>query len=345
MSKNKIKIQIEPIGIRFFLDSPKNCLKAIQEAGIEIKSVCHGKGTCGKCRIMFMNGKLKEPTSQELKILSNDEIAHGVRLACQHEFDENTTIYIPSSSLSEEQKLQVSGQEREIKVDTVVKKYFVKLERATLNDVKADYNRIKDALKVIYDVDVQKIDFKVLSEMPQIIRENNWEITASIRNGEIISIEGRDTTQKNFGIAVDLGTTKIAMLLVDLVSGKTVDKKGIMNPQISFGEDVMSRIDFASEGNANLSRIQKVVVDAINGAITELCDKNGLMTNEILEMSLVGNTAMHHLFLGLPVKQLGLSPFPALISDSIDLKAREAGINIASGGYIYLMPVVAGFIG
>lgn len=345
MSKNKIKIEVEPIGIRFFPESPANCLKSIQDAAVEIKSVCRGKGTCGKCRIMFMNGSIKEPTEQELKMLSKEEIAHGVRLACQHEFTEDTTIYIPASSLSEEQKLQVVGQERDIKVDPTVKKYYIKLERATLKDVKADFNRIKDALKNTHNIDINRIDFHVLGEMPQILRENGWEITVSERNGEIILIEGKDRTARNFGIAVDLGTTKIAALLVDLSTGKTIDKKGVMNPQISFGEDVMSRIDFASEGSSKLSQIQQIVLDAINGAVKDLCDSNALKTSEILEMTLVGNTAMHHLFLGLPVRQLGLSPFPALTSDCLDLKAREVGINIASGGYIYLMPVVAGFIG
>ncbi|MCL5771070.1 MAG: ASKHA domain-containing protein [Actinobacteria bacterium] len=345
MPKSKIKIEVEPIGKRFFIDEPANCLKSIQDAGIEIKSVCGGKGTCGKCRIMFMNGSANEPNEQELKILSKEEIEHGVRLACQHEFTEDTTIYIPASSLSEEQKLQVIGQERDIKIEPVVNKYYLKLERATLKDVKADFNRIKDSLKSTHSITVDNIDFRVLREMPKILRENNWEITVSVRNKEIILIEGKDTTDKSYGIAVDLGTTKIAVLLVDLLSGKTIDKKGVMNPQISFGEDVMSRIDFASEDDMKLKQIQQVVIDAINEAIVELCNKNGLKVSEILEMTLVGNTAMHHLFLGLPVRQLGLSPFPALTNDSIDLKAREVGINIATGGYIYLMPVVAGFIG
>ncbi|MCX6346431.1 MAG: ASKHA domain-containing protein [Actinobacteria bacterium] len=345
MPKNKIKILVEPIGLRFFTDRSVNCLKAVQDAGIEIKSICRGKGTCGKCRIIFINGSSINPTEQELKILAKEEISHNIRLACQHEFNEDTTIYIPASSLSEEQKLQVSGQEREIKIDPVIKKYYLKLERATLKDVKADFNRIKDALKNIYGMAVEKIDFQVLGEMPKLLRDNKWEITAAIRNNEIILIEGGDTTARNFGIAIDLGTTKIAALLVDLSTGKTIDKKGVMNPQISFGEDVMSRIDFASENNLKLKQIQQVVIDAINGVVKDLCDLNNIKTTEILEMTLVGNTAMHHLFLGLPVRQLGLSPFPALTSESIDLKSREVGISIASGGYIYLMPVVAGFIG
>jgi uncharacterized 2Fe-2S/4Fe-4S cluster protein (DUF4445 family) len=345
MPKNKIRIEVEPIGMRFLTDSPVNCLEAILNAGIEIKSICRGRGTCGKCRIIFINGNITAPTEQELKILTREEIAHNVRLACQHTFKEDTAVYIPASSLSEEQKLQVSGQERETGVDPVVKKYYLKLERATLKDVVSDFDRIKNALEKTYGITVNKIDFHVLGEMPRILRNNNWEVTVSARGNEIILIEGKDTTSKNFGIAIDLGTTKIAALLVDLSTGKTADKKGVMNPQISFGEDVMSRIDFASGSHLNLSQIQNAVIEAINGVIKDLCDANGLKIAEILEVTLVGNTAMHHLFLGLPVRQLGLSPFPALISKSIDLKSREVGINIAPGGYIYLLPVVAGFIG
>ncbi|MEI7616359.1 MAG: ASKHA domain-containing protein, partial [Actinomycetota bacterium] len=345
MPKNKIKIQVEPIGIRFFTEGSVNCLKAIKDAGIEIKSICRSKGTCGKCRIIFINGVDVNPTEHELKVLSKEEISHNVRLACQHEFNEDTSIYIPASSLSEEQKLQVSGQEREIKIDPIVKKYYLKLERATLKDVKADFNRINDALQKVYGIYAEKIDFGVLGEMPELLRGNKWEITAAIRNNEIILIEGGDTTAINFGIAIDLGTTKIAALLVDLSTGKTIDKKGVMNPQISFGEDLMSRIDFASENILKLREIQQIVIDAINGVIKDLCDLNNLKVTQILEISLVGNTAMHHLFLGLPVRQLGLAPFPALTNESIDLKSREVGVRIAIGGYIYLMPVVAGFIG
>jgi uncharacterized 2Fe-2S/4Fe-4S cluster protein (DUF4445 family) len=192
---------------------------------------------------------------------------------------------------------------------------------------------------------ITTIDFKVLHEMPAVLRENSWKATVSVRNGEIILIEGGDRADRNFGAAIDLGTTKIAVLLVDLLSGKTIDKKGVMNPQISFGEDVMSRINFAMQSAENLQKIQGVVIEQINKTIGELADTNGLSISEILEIVLVGNTAMHHLFLGLPVKQLGLAPFVSLTDKPVDIKARDLGIGIAAGGYIYLPPPIAGFVG
>lgn len=345
MENGKIKISVEPIGKRIFLNEPAGGLKAIIDAGLGIKSVCAGKGTCGKCRIVILNKEKKPASKQEQEILSPDEINNGVRLACQQIFDRDLIIYIPSSSLSEEQKLQVTGEEKIIEVDPVCKKYFVKLKEANLGDLESDFNRIKSFLKKKYNLKVNSIDYRSLIEMPSIIRNNSLEITVTVRNDEIILIEGKDRTKNNFGLAIDLGTTKIAFLLVDLVTGKTIDSKGVMNPQVSYGEDIMSRLNFAIQSQDNANKIQKVVVTKINEAVSELCRKNNLTHKEITEMTIVGNTAMHHLLLGLAVNQLGLSPFVSLTNDSLQIKAREIRIKIAPGGYIFLPPPIAGFVG
>jgi len=345
MKNGKIKIIVEPIGKRIFLNEPAGGLKAIIDAGIGIKSICAGKGTCGKCRIVILNKEKKPASKQEQEILSPDEIDNGVRLACQQIFDRDLIIYIPSSSLSEEQKLQVTGEEKIIEVDPVCKKYFVKLKEANLGDLESDFNRIKSFLKKKYNLKVNSIDYRALIEIPSIIRNNSWEITVTVRNDEIILIEGKDRTKNNFGLAIDLGTTKIAFLFVDLVTGKTIDSKGVMNPQVSYGEDIMSRLNFAMQSQDNANKIQKVVVAKINEVVSELCRKNNLTHKEITEMTIVGNTAMHHLLLGLPVNQLGLSPFVSLTNDSLQIKAREIGIKIAPGGYIFLPPPIAGFVG
>lgn len=349
MSEKKIKVEVEPFGRRFFLEEPTNGLKAIINSSIGIKSVCGGKGTCGKCRIIILDSKDIPPNEQEKKILTSDEIKRGVRLACQQIFDRDLTIYIPSSSLSEEQKLQVEGEELDIEVNPVCNKYFLNLKEATLEDIKSDFNRINEALKKEYKKDARIIDFKILAQMPLIIRENLWKVTATLRENpgenEIIFIEGGDKTKSSYGIAIDLGTTKIAILLVDLLTGRTIDRMGIMNPQISFGEDVMARLSFAMQTESNLKKIQGTVIESINEAIKKLCGRNKLTPEKMVEMTVVGNTAMHHLFLGLPVRQLALSPFLPLTNEAIHLKAREIGIDISPGAYIYMLPPIAGFVG
>jgi len=345
MSDKKIKIDIQPIGKRMLLKEPANGLKSILDAGIEIKSVCAGKGTCGKCRIMVLDKEKKRANKKELEILTPGEISSGVRLACQQIFDRDLTVYIPSSSLSEKQKLQIAGEEELIKPDPICKKYFIKLKRTESGNAQADFNRIKNALKEKYNIIIDSIDQKVLAEMTSIIRKNLWEITITVRDHEIILIEGRDRTASNHGLAIDLGTTKIAIFLVDLVTGETIDSKGIINPQIIYGEDVMSRLNFAIQSKDNAKKIRKIVIDKINEAAGEICRRNNLTDKEITEMTVVGNTAMLHLFLELPVNKLCLSPFVSSIKESMDIKARDIGIKITAGGYIFLLPPIAGFIG
>jgi len=342
---NKIRVQVEPIGKRFFLDGSKNCLDALTDAGIGIKSLCAGNGTCGKCRVVFLEDEKRLVTKQENEILTQDEIEKGVRLACQQVIDKETSLYIPASSLSEEQKLQVLGDEANIEVDQVCKKYHLKLKRADLSDMQSDFSRIQKELLAEHNEKVEKIDLEVLRVMPEVIRKNSWEITVTVREGEIINVEPKDATGRNFGIAVDLGTTKIAVLLVDLLSGDTVDKKGAMNPQIRFGEDVMSRINYAIENKDNAIKLHRIVVEKINETITELCKNNDIEKTSISEVSIVGNTAMHHLLIGLPVRQLGLSPFVSLTDKPLSIKARDMSIDIAEGGYVYLLPPIAGYVG
>jgi uncharacterized 2Fe-2S/4Fe-4S cluster protein (DUF4445 family) len=343
--QGKIKIDVEPIGKRISLEKPTNGLKAIVGAGIGIKTVCGGQGVCGKCRIIIMDKNIKPPNSREEKMLSKSEIDNGVRLSCQQVFDRDMKIYIPASSLSEEQKLQVKGVEKELEVDPPVKKYHLKLKRSTLEKPESDLGQIKRVLESEYNIFIKDIDFEVLKMMPDVIRKNSWDVTVAVRDGEIINIEGGDSTERSYGIAVDLGTTKIAIFLMDLNNGKTMDSKGVMNPQISFGEDVMSRINFAMQDPESLDKIQSVVVEGIREGIKKLCSKNSIKTSEILEMTVVGNTAMHHLLLGFPVRHLGLSPFVTLAEDPLSIKAREIKIDMAPGAYIYIPPPIAGFVG
>jgi uncharacterized 2Fe-2S/4Fe-4S cluster protein (DUF4445 family) len=356
MAIKEFTIEVEPIGKRIVLDSSINGLKAIIDSGIGIKSVCGGKGTCGKCRIVILEngGSSANLSTTEEKILSREEIVHGVRLACQQVFAKDMAIYIPASSLTEEQKLQVTGEETGMRVDPIFSKHFLKIKPPSLNDMQADFSRIKDALKEKLYAEANKtnikqpqisLDYSVLKYMSEVLRSSSWQVTVTLRDNEIVLIEAGDTTGKAYGIAVDLGTTKIAVLLVDLLSGKTIAKQGVMNPQISFGEDVMSRINFAMQGAEDAKKIQSVVVEQINKTVAELAAENSISTDAIIEMTVVGNTAMHHIFLGLPVRQLGLSPFVALSDTPHSIKAREVGINITPGGYVYMLPVIAGFIG
>jgi uncharacterized 2Fe-2S/4Fe-4S cluster protein (DUF4445 family) len=188
-----------------------------------------------------------------------------------------------------------------------------------------------------------RIDLQIQQSLSQTVRDLNWDVRVGLRGEEVIALGAPGT--KWLGLAVDIGTTKIAGYLIDLESGKTIASKGMMNPQISYGEDVISRIVAASKSTENAIKLQSLVVDTLRQLAVDLCGEAGARPEEIVEAVVVGNTAIHHLFLRLPVKQLGLAPYIPAVRSSMDIKAREIGLKIAPGAYVHLLPNIAGYVG
>ncbi len=336
-------VNFNPIGKRVMENRPRLLLDIAREVGVGLKSLCGGKGKCGKCKVMV--NPANQATAIEKKLFTQDEIKEGYRLACRTTVREDTQVYIPPSSITEEQKLQIWGKEIEVKPSSLVRKFFLKLTKATLLNTKSDFQRIREELKRKYNVKVESADSKVLDIVGPTLRDSHWSITAIVRGSEIIGVEPGDRTKERFGIAIDLGTSKIAFYLVDLLTGESISIYGITNPQIAYGEDVLSRIHYAGNTRKNLKKLKSEVLKAINLAIKKICRESKVERGDILEATLVGNTAMHHIFLGLPVKQLGLAPFTMATNEPLEIKAREVGLVISPGGYIYLPPPIAGFIG
>ena len=336
-------VKFSPIGKRVIENRPRLLLDIAREVGVGLKSLCGGKSKCGKCKVMV--NPVNEATAIEKKLFTQDEIDEGYRLACCTTIKEDTQVYVPPSSITEEQKLQIWGKEIEVRLSPPVRKFFLKLTKATLSDVRPDFQRIKEELKRKYNVKVESTDSKVLDIVGPTLRDSHWSITAIVRGSEIIGVEPGNRTKESLGIAIDLGTSKIAFYLVDLLTGKSINIYGITNPQIVYGEDVLSRIHYAGNTRKNLKKLKSEVLKSINLAIKKICRESKVERGDILEATLVGNTAMHHIFLGLPVKQLGLAPFTMATNESLEIKAREVGLEISPGGYIYLPPPIAGFVG
>jgi uncharacterized 2Fe-2S/4Fe-4S cluster protein (DUF4445 family) len=339
----KFTIKFSPIGKRVMENRPRLLLDIAREAGVGLKSLCGGKSKCGKCKVMV--NPANEPTAVERKLFTQDEIDEGYRLACCTTIREDTQVYVPPSSITEEQKLQIWGKEIEVKPFPSVRKFFLKLTKATLSDTRSDFQRIKEELKRKYNVKVESADSKLLDIIGPTLRDSHWSITAIVRGSEIIGVEPGNRTKESLGMAIDLGTSKIAFYLVDLLTGESINIYGITNPQIAYGEDVLSRIHYAGNTKTNLKKLKSEVLKAINLAIKKICRESKVEHRDILEVTPVGNTAMHHIFLGLPVKQLGLAPFTMATNEPLEIKASEMGLEISSGGYIYLPPPIAGFVG
>ena len=336
-------IDFEPLGRRGECQESESILICARQLGVGISSVCGGIGTCNTCRLQVLDGSVSRPTSNELEALSAQELRDGWRLACQTYPRSDLTLNIPPESMTTLQRTQVEGLEVAVQLEPAVQSYQLQLAAPSLSSLQADYDQLLEAMDKQYQIRCGRVDINLLRILSTRLRSWNWECLASIRQDEVIAISPLHSRQ--LGLAVDLGTTKIAAYIVDLNNGRTLAAKGVMNPQISYGEDIISRITVAINSAQEGEELRQVTVKAINDLIINLCDEVGAGAEEIVDAVVVGNTATHHLFLGLPVGQLAISPFVPAASSALDVKASDLGLQIAPGAYVHLLPNIAGFVG
>ena len=341
------RIELEPVGRRTEIKAGSSLLEAAQNAGVDLLSICGGVGTCYGCRVRLASGKLSAPTLEEEAGLEGEDLALGYRLACQAIPLGDVKIDIPPESLTTPQRLQVEGQAIEIDLDPPVMAVDINIPPPAIDDLRSDITRLKT---VFHDRGLSEptIKFPLLTTFSESLRAMSWKARLAVRENEIINllpVDKDSLTSHLYGLAVDIGTTKLAAYLVDLTTGETVAKTGAMNPQIGYGEDVVSRILYCNEHADGRKVLQARVVDSINQMAKGLCDEIKITPQHIVEAVVVGNTAMHHLFAGFPVHQLGTSPYVPSVSDPFELRAHDIGLNLAPGAYVYLPPNIAGYVG
>ncbi|MCS7286947.1 MAG: ASKHA domain-containing protein [Anaerolineae bacterium] len=337
-----VKVEFEPLGRAGELTEPVTLLEIARALGIALLAPCGGQGKCGRCVIQITEGKFSPLTPADYRFLSPEQIAQGYRLACQAKPLSHSRIFIPPESLSVPQRLQIEGQEIPVEPEPGLRTYPLSLTPPSLQDLRPDAERLIHALKSLYGIEAS-LDFSLLRELPEKLRAENWRGKAAVRQSEVVAFLPSEAFP--LGLAVDLGTTKIATYLVNLESGKTLAFRGLVNPQISYGEDIISRITYASQKPGGASELQKAVVEALNKAVAEMCADLKAHPSWVVEAVIVGNTAMHHLLLGLPVHQLGYAPYVPAVQGALEVKAREIGLELAPGAVVYLPPLIAGFVG
>ncbi|OGO13796.1 MAG: hypothetical protein A2Y53_07945 [Chloroflexi bacterium RBG_16_47_49] len=347
-NKPEHTIIFQPVGRRVISESRSSVLNAAQDGGIALASICGGVGICDSCKIRLLHGKLTDPTLEEKALFSEGEFQAGFRLACQSFPLSDLTIEIPPESLTAPQRLQIEGQAQSVQLDPPVIPIELDIPEPTITDLRADTMRVKDSL-------VQKgiplpVEFKylVLKTISPLLRANNWHVSLAMRKGSIVAI--LPSKSPLLGLAVDVGTTKLAAYLCDLGTGTILAKTGAMNPQTGFGEDVISRISYSNNVSDGNKVLQSRLIDTLNEAIEELClnarTLNPILnSDQIVEAVVVGNTAMHHLFAGLPVHQLGVAPYVPAVSEPLELDAHIIGLKIAPGAKIHLPSNIAGYVG
>jgi uncharacterized 2Fe-2S/4Fe-4S cluster protein (DUF4445 family) len=330
-------IVFQPVGRRIASEAGETLLEAAQRAGVALSAVCGGMGVCGDCRVRVLRGAVSEINDTELDQLSEVDLADGLRLACQVIAGEETIIVdVPPDSLSAVQRSQVEGQERQLNAEPAVEIHDVTAVPPSIHDLRGDWERL-------HKPDDWRVSAPVLAGLPLTLRAHDWRARIVTRGSDVIGVLAPDA--RPLGFAVDVGTTGLAAYLVDLLSGETLGVAGANNPQIAYGEDVMARLTLVVRDRSAGQRLQAVIVGGLNDLLDEVCTQAGVSPQQVVDVVTVGNTAMHHLLLGLPVEQLGSAPYVPAISAAMNTPARELGLNVAPGAYLYVPPNVAGFVG
>ena len=337
------EIDFEPIGKRVVANREMSLLTAAQEAGIAITAVCGGVGICQDCKIRCLSGQFSDIQNKERDTFSAQELAEGWRLACQTYPQSNGKIEIPPESMSTAQRLQIEGLIRDVAVAPEIKASDFTLSPPNLTDLRADWERFVEDSGLKLD-EGQGIALPVLRQFSEKMRQQNWKGRVIFREG--VGIIGfLPVESAYFGVAVDIGTTKMAAFLVNLESGHTEAKIGAMNPQIAYGEDVVSRIAYANQGDTQHKTLQIKLVETLNRMISDLVGQVGITTDQVVDFVVVGNTAIHHLFARLPVRQLGQAPYVPAVRRALRFSAHEVGLVSAPGARVYLPPNIAGYVG
>jgi len=339
---NECEIRFLPEGKRSRVRGGSSIMAAALKGGVDLANICGGKGFCAKCLVEVIEGELSPVSEHEKKRVPPEKLSKGYRMACQARVSGNVVVRVPDQSRIGRQRLVIMGKEPPVRLRPNVLKVFCELSPPTLENPVADdinFLRALGAMERGADADVE-----VFRKLPKVLREGGWKVTATLVGGRIVNIQpGRE--EGAYGVAVDIGTTKLAVFIVDLSDGNIVFADGIMNPQIRFGEDVISRLQYASQGRAAQEEIRQTITNGINELISKGLAETEIKQEDLYEMVVVGNTAMHHLFVGVDVGSLGLSPYPAGLGRPYDFRARDLGIGINPSGSIHVLPNVAGFVG
>ena len=321
----------------------QNLLKALVENNIFIQNPCNGKGTCGKCRVLITKGIEKSCKSCHGH-LSDLDLEKGLRLACVFKIQNDMELSI----LSTEDSIDVltKGQELKININPIFQKNSIKLAPPNINDQRDDLARLKDGLNNLVDgsqFNDIKIGIKILSNLSQIIRKDDFNVTACTYKNTLVGLESGDTSNMFYGIAMDVGTTTIACYLINMINGETIDITSEVNKQRNYGADVISRINYTIENAEGIEVLKNSIINQINEMVEVLCSKNKVSKNSICNMTIAGNTIMLQMLLGISCRNISMAPYTPVFTENIDFKGEEIGINI--GGIVSLLPGISGYVG
>ena len=345
-----------PSGRRGHVPAGTLVLEAARQLGVEIESICGGRLTCNKCRIRVEDGQFAKhgitsasshlsPASEEETRLLEKLESLDCRLSCNARIVDDALIFVPEESRAHKQVVRKAATDRVIELFPAVRQVFVEVDNAELGEHRGDWGRLQDALAAKWDLHDLTIDLPVLRDLQANLRSGKWAVTVTLwQDREVIDVQP-GYQEGVHGLAVDIGSTTIAGFLCDLRTGEILATDSMMNPQVTYGEDLMSRISYAMMHNDGLEKMHTAVIDALNRLAASTAREAGIRQRHIQEAVFVGNTTMTHILLGINPIELGGAPFALANRDAMDVKARELGLRLHRSANVHVLPAEAGHVG
>ena len=355
-------IVFTPSGIRGRVKKGTTILEAAQKFSVDLNSICGARGRCSKCQVELTFGEfnklnirsketsVSERNETELIYRTKFHLSEERRLGCQTKILGDLVVDVPEDSQIHKQIIKKETNLRDFSLNTSVKAFYVQVSEPQLDSLESDFERLKISLKDDWNIQGVTCSVRVLKDLQEKLRRGNWGITVLLYYKEntvpeIVDIHSGYSEIPAFGVAIDLGSTSIAATLCDLNSGKIVGSMGIMNPQIRYGEDVMSRVSYCMMEEKGLATLNNSVIQGINELTRKIAEKHGIKLDSVFEIVFVANPIMHHLLLGIDPKELGQAPFPLAFSDSLNIKSKDIGIILNPESYVYTVPCIGGHVG
>ena len=357
MSEQDPLVVFTPSGRRGRFPVGTPILQAARALGVDVDSVCGGRGICGRCQVLLSEGEFaKHGVSSRAANLSpfcdveenyakRRGLESGRRLSCSTKLLGDVVIDVPASSQVHRQVVRKAAEARDIDVDPMIRLHYVEVQEPDMHDPSGDLRRLQQALENEWGLIGLDADIRVLQQLQIALRKGEWKVTVAVHDSKQIIGVWAGFREDAWGMAVDVGSTTIAAHLCNLATGEVVAAAGAMNPQIRFGEDLMSRVSYVMMNPGGDRDMTIAVREALNGLARDLAEQAGVTTDDILEATFVGNPIMHHLLLGIDPTELGGAPFALTTDTAVSLWAIEIDLAIHRNARIYVLPYIAGHVG
>ena len=347
------KVVFQPYGRAGMVAAGTTLLEAARQLGVGIEAICGGHETCNKCLVQVEVGEfpkhnlrsaaehLSQPGERERQYRQKRNLPPGSRFSCSARVLGDVLVTVPEESQAHKQVVLKAASGRIIDVDPIIRLYYLELESPQVGEA-ADQSRALAELVRRFGLSGVEFDYPALPELSDALRQAGGAITLTVWNDRLIT---RVQAEQPLGLAVDIGSTTLAAYLCDLRTGQLLATASAMNPQVTYGDDIMSRISYANEQASGRERLHRAIIRVLNQLAQTAAEQVELTPQEIVDMTIVGNSVMHHLFLNLNPKSLGQSPFIPVVQEPLDLRAADLGLRLHPGARLHVLPLEAGFVG